>query len=645
MNLPRHTDAGGPRPKAPLTIMITMSGLIRSLVLCAFMVQLVVGSGAQAATDKTALPAAKMFAPGWTSGQSQDEPPTFSPDGQTLFFQRSDGHVSTILVSHLVDGRWSTPAVAPFSGSSSDQFPVMAPDGTYLVFDSDRGSDAKNRVANLWRVDKTSSGWSAPARLPDTVNISKRIYAHSIDANGDIYFMSSTEPRGQDPKWRLYRAASLAGGYAQAAALPFSDGSTSDVDPYIAPDQSYLIFSSAKRREPIDHEHLFIVFRQGADWGPVVPIRYQGDEQADDDNYSDVSPDGKTLYFDSTRNGKSNIWMLPLAPYLSTAAPAAIANASDAVVLAAPKIFAPGVISGPGNDGTPTFSPDERTLYFYRYGATPTSAVILESHRSGAEWSEPIVAPFSGPSSDRQPAFSPDGRTLVYVSLRQLPGSSGEPIKYASSLWRVVRTASGWSAPERLPDAVNISQRMHNPSIAANGDLYFTCPTTRPGQDQTWGLYRAAYRNGSYERAQPLSFSDGDVLDADDPAIAPDQSYLIFGSHGLRPPLGEEHLFISFRMGTSWGPAIQIRYDGDDWPSQNGNGDGEPQMGPDGSTLYFDSSRTKPIDLNRTRAQFLSDAERLDVWDNGNSNVWMLPLRPLLDALHRRQEEHANGAE
>src|SRR5580693_7218558 len=146
--------------------------------------------------------------------------------------------------------------------------------------------------------------------------------------------------------------------------------------------------------------------------------------------------------------------MLPLAPYLSRAALAGVANAADAVVLPAPTIFAPGVISGPGNDGTPTFSPDERTLYFYRYGAAPTSAVILESHRSGAEWSEPIVAFFSGPWSDRQPAFAPDGRTLVYVSLRELPVSAGEPPRYASSLWRVARTASGWSAPERLPDTV-----------------------------------------------------------------------------------------------------------------------------------------------------------------------------------------------
>jgi Tol biopolymer transport system component len=624
--------------------MIVVGGLVRSVALCFILFELAAGSSAQAATEKVALPAATMFAPGWTSGQSQDEPPTFSPDGRTLFFQRSDGHVSTILVSQLIDGRWSAPVVAPFSGTSSDQFPVMAPDGSYLVFESDRGSDAKERVANLWRVDKTASGWSAPVRLPDTVNISKRIYGHSVAANGDIYFMSSTEPRGQDPKWRLFHAARIAGGYARAQALPFSDGSTSDVDPYIAPDQSYLIFSSAKRREPIDHEHLFIVFRQGAEWGPVTPLRYQGDEQAEDDNYSDVSADGKTLYFDSTRNGKSNVWTLPLAPYFPGAAGAGVRNAADAIVLPAPTIFAPGVISGPGNDGTPTFSPDERTLYFYRYGAAPTSAVILESHRRGAEWSEPIVAFFSGPWSDRQPAFAPDGRTLVYVSLRELPVSAGEPPRYASSLWRVARTASGWSAPERLPDTVNISQRMHNPSIAANGDLYFTCPTTRPGEDQTWGLYRAAYRNGSYERAQPLSFSEGEVLDADDPAIAPDQSYLIFGSHGLRPPLGEEHLFITFRRGASWGPALRIRYDGDDWPSHNGNGDGEPQISPDGTTLYFDSSRTKPIDLNRTRDQFLSDAVRLDTWDNGNSNVWMLPLRPLLDALGGRQEEHADGA-
>ena len=319
-------------------------------------------------------------------------------------------------------------------------------------------------------------------------------------------------------------------------------------------------------------------------------------------------------------------------------------TAIEKPTLPAPAIFAPSVISGPGNDGTPTFSPDGRTLYFYRYGASSGSTVILESHHTPAGWSKPVVAPFSGPASDRQPALSPDGRTLVYASRRLLPAGPGEPLRPVTHLWRVIRTASGWSASERLPDTVNISGRMHNPSLAANGDLYFTCPTNQPDQELSWGLYRAAYRNGQYDAPQRLAFSGGDLLDADDPAIAPDQSYLIFGSHGLHAPPGREHLFISFRTGTSWGPPAQIHYEGDDWPDPNGNGDGEPQISPDGKTLYFDSSRSVPLDPDRSRSQFLADVERLNAWDNGSSNVWSLPLKPLLNAAGQRREEKQTDA-
>lgn len=158
------------------------------------------------------------------------------------------------------------------------------------------------------------------------------------------------------------------------------------------------------------------------------------------------------------------------------------------------------------------------------------------------------------------------------------------------------------------------------------------------------GLYRAAYRNGQYDRAERLSFGGADVLDADDPAVAPDQSYLFFGSHGLRAPLGEEHLFVAFRTGTTWGAPIRVRYQGDDW-QDGGNGDGEPHLSPDGTTLYFDSSRSSPIDPKRSRSQFLADVERLNAWDNGSSNVWALPLKPLLDALDPQKEKNPTNAQ
>jgi hypothetical protein len=39
------------------------------------------------------------------------------------------------------------------------------------------------------------------------------------------------------------------------------------------------------------------------------------------------------------------------------------------------------------------------------------------------------------------------------------------------------------------------------------------------------------------------------------------------------------------------------------------------------------------------------DVERFNTWDNGSSNVWSLPLRPLLDALGQRKEEKQTDAE
>jgi Tol biopolymer transport system component len=319
---------------------------------------------------------------------------------------------------------------------------------------------------------------------------------------------------------------------------------------------------------------------------------------------------------------------------------ASVASASGPLVLPAPTVFAPGVISGPANDATPTFSPTSDVLYFSHYGAT--WSVILESHRAGAGWSKPVVAPFSGPSSDMQPSFSPDGRMLVYASRRRIPGSPGAPAQFAFNLWRVVRTPVGWSVPERLPDSVNISKNMHNPSIAANGDIYFTSPAMMPSSDNSaWRLYRAAYRDGHYDQAQLLAFANDTPFDANEPAISPDQSYLIFGSHGLQPPLGQKHLYVSFRSGDIWGPPILIRYEGDDWTT--GGDDAEPQLSPDGTTLYFNSSRSLPIDPERSRAQMLHDVERLDAWDNGNSNVWSVPLRPLIDALRPRPQEHSDA--
>ncbi|WP_165418490.1 TolB family protein [Dyella amyloliquefaciens] len=294
---------------------------------------------ALAATSAWAVDTAPaVFAPGVISGPQHDSAPAFAPDGHTVYFSRSDGPHSTILVSHESDGRWSTPTTAPFSGHWSDMEPSMSPDGRQLVFISNRprtpggkpldgyfmGRRFPEGGGNLWVARREGDGWSAPVRLPDIVNASDSTFAPSIAADGTLYFMRPAD----DPKhFRLFRAACIKGIYQKPEPLPFSDGTTTDVDPAVAPDQSFLVFGSS--RAPAQQIDLFIVFRDGGRWGTP---KHLGNEvnSAGSDAEARLSPDHRTLYFASDRlsnsppgaaradwdNGKYNIWDVSLVPWL-----------------------------------------------------------------------------------------------------------------------------------------------------------------------------------------------------------------------------------------------------------------------------------------------------------------------------------------
>ena len=313
--------------------------MIARCLLCS---ALVFSAAVMADTPNVATPA--VFAPGVISGPAHDSAPAFAPDGNTVYFSRSEGKRSTILVSHRQDGRWSTPATAPFSGQWSDMEASMSPDGRFLVFISNRpksgggkpldgffmGRSFPGGGGNLWMVRCEGDGWSAPVRLPDAINRSDSTFAPSVAADGTLYFMRPAD----DPKhFRLYRAAFVHGAYQQPQPLPFSDGTVTDVDPAVAPDESFVVFGSS--RPPARQIDLFIAFRDGEHWGTPIHL---GDvvNSAGSDAEARLGPDHRTLYFASDRlselavgvtradwdNGKYNIWQVPLASWLEAHAKA-----------------------------------------------------------------------------------------------------------------------------------------------------------------------------------------------------------------------------------------------------------------------------------------------------------------------------------
>jgi len=307
---------------------------------------------------------------------------------------------------------------------------------------------------------------------------------------------------------------------------------------------------------------------------------------------------------------------LRLLPLTALALSTGIALAASAPM---PEIFAPGVISGPANDADPAFTPDGKLVVFSRNG------MLLESRNTGGKWSAPELAPFSGQWSDQQPTMSPDGKFLVFVSSRPVhPGDSQRP---SGNLWRVDRLAGGWGEPVHLPATVNRGNSTWAPSIAGDGSLYFI---ERTSPQSPFRLWRSQFRDGSYAAPTPINFGDETTQDVD-PAVAPDESYIVFGS--MHPgPGAHERLYIAFREGDAWGKPIDLGAA----VNSADNDSNEARLGPDRRTLFFSTDRAQPVKLPRTRAQAQADLERIQSWDNGNQNIWSISLAPWLDGPRSR---------
>lgn len=255
-----------------------------------------------------------------------------------------------------------------------------------------------------------------------------------------------------------------------------------------------------------------------------------------------------------------------------------------------PSIFVPGIIpTSVLNSAAPAFTPDGNTVYFFQ-SSGGANVTIVFSQRSGDQWSDPKTAVFSGKYRDLEPAFAPDGKYLIFASNRPttsngalldghyngqvFPGSGG-------NLWRVRLTKEGWQEPEWLPAQINSNSSVFSPAVAGDGSLYFM----RAEDGGRFHIYRSQMRHGKYETPVLASFSDAEHGEYD-PAVAADESYLIFSSGRPPAPPKTTDLFIVFRTANGWGEPIDLR----SALSDNVHGI-EARLSPDGKTLYYSNSR------------------------------------------------------
>lgn len=231
----------------------------------------------------------EVFAPGIISTSAGEFAPTFTADGKTVYFT---GGPTFIYYSKFVNQKWTAPVVANFSGQWKDMDPFVSPDGQRLFFSSYRpvSGTVPLKFAHIWYVERLSDGlWSAAHHLDEPINLDGvNNYAPAVSSSGTLYFYSPN----RDINHKSSYSSKWLGDHYGVPQLVLIKSEEGIHDPYISPDERFLIFISGGS--------IYISFKTNDRWsgrqsfGPEV-------NKGDKNSSPCLSPDGRTLYYSSDK--------------------------------------------------------------------------------------------------------------------------------------------------------------------------------------------------------------------------------------------------------------------------------------------------------------------------------------------------------
>ncbi len=248
----------------------------------------------------------EIFAPGFISTENALEgSSTFYPDGTEFYFTKIMPDGGYYVMVTILDGdQWTEPTKASFNpdivfdGTEA----MITPDGTKLFFFSKRplpGESGQSNFPNIWVTNRIDDGWSEPELFS-----SEMMYVTQA-ASGTIYFTHTTARPQRIAASQLLSDGSYT--TPQAVDIP-SLPSGSHGHPFIAPDESYLIFNSIPSSG--GNMDLSITFKmEDGLWSDALNL---GETINTDANefFAMVSPDGKYFFFTREDDGSEDIyWM------------------------------------------------------------------------------------------------------------------------------------------------------------------------------------------------------------------------------------------------------------------------------------------------------------------------------------------------
>jgi hypothetical protein len=249
------------------------------------------------------------FAPGIVNTGLSVRDIAMTPDGSELYFSVFiRGFQGAAICSVRRQGEaWAAPEVTPFCRDPRWHTlePCVSPDGTRFLFASDRplpGAESKPGPYRIWSMRRQQGGWTEPTPLSARINGDGDSFFPSMTRAGVLYFLREKGGAG-----RILRAEPDGEDFREAQPLPspIADDA-SPANPFVDPDERMLLYPLFGRKDALGRGggDYYASFRK-PDGGWTRPQRLEPPISSEDPDESSIklSPDGRVLFFGSSRPG------------------------------------------------------------------------------------------------------------------------------------------------------------------------------------------------------------------------------------------------------------------------------------------------------------------------------------------------------
>ncbi len=282
------------------------------------------------------------------------------------------------------------------------------------------------------------------------------------------------------------------------------------------------------------------------------------------------------------------------------------------------------VISTFINERDFALSPDHKEIFYTISSPKSTFQTIVYSRKvSEGKWTSPEVADFAGKFSDLEPVFTADGNTLFFSSNRPMTGDAPKDF----DIWKVTRTGNVWGKPENLGEPINTGADEFYPSIAKNGNLYYTAAYTNGvGKED---IYVSFFRDNNYQKPVVLDTTVNSALYEFNAYVSPDEQYILFTSYGRKDDAGGGDLYISIKDATGkWSPAKNLK------EINSRQLDYCPFVSTDGRSLFFTSERHQlPQSFISSKTSYKEIAGVYSKVVNGTGNIYWIDFQKVINSI------------